>query len=627
MAYRALSAALGLLLFGLFATPSACTPVGRGSLEHDVEDLLAINKRQGGVFSVLGVVGLGDKTVHPRLEIRELEKNADQWNVYLLGMYRFQNMNQGNKLSYYQIAGIHGRPYIPWDGVNAVDGGGGGYCTHGSNIFLPWHRPYLALFEEILYLNARQAVLEFPDGELKNRYNNALTTFRMPYWDWAAAPPAGEGVMPWSVQRPTISVVLPNGTATIPNPLFSYTFRPISRDDFVDSPWTTFPSTLRDPSSNEANAASRNDLVALELDRMRSNLQSRVYNVLALQHNYTEISNDRRPGDSIESIHDVLHNTLGSDGHMSYLAYSAYDPIFWLHHTNVDRIFAIWQALNPDSYVVPEANPYSTFTAAANSVADITNLVTALHPFHRNDAGDFWTSESSRHTDVYAYTYPELAGLNPNDTSPLVSKVNTLYGPKPTRPQQTKRGTSTIAGAPNFSGQRQYIADIKVHKFGLDGSFNVYVFLGDTLLADEPLGGSDSNSNSNSKQWSAAPSFVGITGFLAQNGVTNVQKKTQEANGAVPLTAALEAKMRAGELRSMQEDVVSAYLQRNLRWRIAKTDGQVIDVDAAPGFQLSTVWAEVEPAKSAAEFPKVKGEYRVLIEATDGRPGGFHTGD
>jgi hypothetical protein len=57
------------------------------------------------VYPVLGVRGLGVGTTHPRLEIRELERNKDQLNVYLLGLQRLQNMAQNDKLSYYQIAG------------------------------------------------------------------------------------------------------------------------------------------------------------------------------------------------------------------------------------------------------------------------------------------------------------------------------------------------------------------------------------------------------------------------------------------------------------------------------------------------------------------------------------------
>lgn len=57
-------------------------------------------------YPVLGIKGQGANTIHPRLEIRELEKNTDQFNVFLLGLQRFQNMSQDDKLSYFRVAGM-----------------------------------------------------------------------------------------------------------------------------------------------------------------------------------------------------------------------------------------------------------------------------------------------------------------------------------------------------------------------------------------------------------------------------------------------------------------------------------------------------------------------------------------
>jgi hypothetical protein len=62
-------------------------------------------QRQAARYPVLGVRGLGVDGPHPRLEIRELERNKDQLNVYLLGLQRLQNTPQSDPLSYYQIAG------------------------------------------------------------------------------------------------------------------------------------------------------------------------------------------------------------------------------------------------------------------------------------------------------------------------------------------------------------------------------------------------------------------------------------------------------------------------------------------------------------------------------------------
>lgn len=40
------------------------------------------------------------------MEIRDLEKNhPDQWNLYLLGLRDFQQINEDEPSSYYQIAG------------------------------------------------------------------------------------------------------------------------------------------------------------------------------------------------------------------------------------------------------------------------------------------------------------------------------------------------------------------------------------------------------------------------------------------------------------------------------------------------------------------------------------------
>jgi hypothetical protein len=53
-------------------------------------------------FSVVGVQGTG---VHPRQDIRELEKDTETWNLFLQALARFQAMDQDKKLSYYQVAG------------------------------------------------------------------------------------------------------------------------------------------------------------------------------------------------------------------------------------------------------------------------------------------------------------------------------------------------------------------------------------------------------------------------------------------------------------------------------------------------------------------------------------------
>ena len=208
-------------------------------LKHEVEAVataqnLDLKRQQNPTIAITGINAFG---VQPRLEIRQLEANTDQWNIFLFGLRRFQHTDQSDMTSYYQIAGIHGRPYMAWNDVQAAEGvESPGYCTHLLSLFLAWHRAYLALFEQTLYQHIVDAVNEFPAGSERQRYASAALSWRFPYWDWAAAPPSGQGVYPASVQSPTINVTMPNGTTTVRNPLYSYRFHPVSVDDFYFDP-------------------------------------------------------------------------------------------------------------------------------------------------------------------------------------------------------------------------------------------------------------------------------------------------------------------------------------------------------------------------------------------------------
>lgn len=110
-----------------------------------------------------------------------------------------------------------------------------GYCPHVSNMFGPWHRPYLALFEQILHDRAVEVAKEYPAGDSRDRAMATADKVRLPYWDWAMNPPnSEEGCMPSSLRRPMATVTFPNGTTgNIANPLYRYDFHPLNYDDFA----------------------------------------------------------------------------------------------------------------------------------------------------------------------------------------------------------------------------------------------------------------------------------------------------------------------------------------------------------------------------------------------------------
>ena len=128
------------------------------AIEAHMEEISSeLEKRQStGFTAITGVCSSGTasngqcnsgRTASPRLEIRDLKKNADQWNLYILGMERFQAKDKNDRLSYYQVSGVHGRPFQTWNNFPTPLLNQAGFCPHAQALFGSWHRPYLAIYE------------------------------------------------------------------------------------------------------------------------------------------------------------------------------------------------------------------------------------------------------------------------------------------------------------------------------------------------------------------------------------------------------------------------------------------------------------------------------------------------
>lgn len=92
------------------------------------------------------------------------------------------------------------------------------------------------------------------------------------------------------------------------------------------------------------------------------------------------------PSGSLEAIHGRYHVLIGGQsGHMSSVPVAAFDPMFWLHHCQIDRWFATWQAVHPDSW--------------------FDNDMGSLLPFRTAKSPEkFWTSRGSVDTESFGYT-------------------------------------------------------------------------------------------------------------------------------------------------------------------------------------------------------------------------------
>lgn len=100
-------------------------------------------------------------------------------------------------------------------------------------------------------------------------------------------------------------------------------------------------------------------------------------------------------------------------------------------YSNVDRLFALWQAIHPDgrdSFVTAQPTESGTFTTTVGSTETKTSPLT---PFY-NAADSFWTSDGVRSTLTLGYAYPETQSWNfasPKELqSSVADAVNRLYG-------------------------------------------------------------------------------------------------------------------------------------------------------------------------------------------------------
>src|SRR6266536_1399634 len=76
----------------------------RSHARYNVRSWADLEPRQSGTYAITGIQNStsGDGSVPFRLEIRQLQANADQWNLYLLALERLQTVpDQSDKLSHY----------------------------------------------------------------------------------------------------------------------------------------------------------------------------------------------------------------------------------------------------------------------------------------------------------------------------------------------------------------------------------------------------------------------------------------------------------------------------------------------------------------------------------------------
>lgn len=244
--------------------------------------------------------------LHVRREVRSLGSNDPTLRHYadaVGAMERGREHEQTDPTSWLFQAAIHGTIVKAESELARKHWN---QCTHGSWFFVSWHRIYVYYFEEIV----RSQIEKLHGSE-------AAEAWALPYWNYCR----GEEY------------------ASLPE-----TFRKETWDDGTRN-WLYV----------EERGEGINEGAELPAFAIRSDLALERPHFLGTEEFGGEeetVAQFAEKGGIFEGTpHGSVHDNVG--GWMSRIKTAAKDPIFWLHHCNIDRIWAEWIAQgegreNPD---------------------------------------------------------------------------------------------------------------------------------------------------------------------------------------------------------------------------------------------------------------------------------------
>jgi len=237
--------------------------------------------------------------------------------------------------------------------------------VHWSWHFLPWHRGYVFFLERILAQALKEQGLDD-------------STFAYPFWDW------------------TVHQEIPNTkervARNLASPLWGYD---LTQENMVSADTLGFDNLAlyngnRGPSLAKSQMTPDNEVAASSKAHVleTSRYMSPEYINLALTLPWEEfggkVDTDRTSQGIIESNphndgHDWCGTRFGSNRDMGTLKYAALDPIFFMHHANIDRIFSLYRGEMPD-LDGPWGQQVYTYTDADGSdvTVSVKDIMTTL---------------------------------------------------------------------------------------------------------------------------------------------------------------------------------------------------------------------------------------------------------
>jgi tyrosinase len=261
--------------------------------------------------------------VRVRRDIWELGDEANPWRdpairAYadaISAMQRLNTSDPSNGANWSNQAAIHARR----PGTAPVAGRLENQCQHASWYFLPWHRMYLYWFEGIIRSHMSAAVAE---------------TWALPYWNYSDV--AARRALPPAFRQRT----LPGGR---PNPLFV-----VQRQQ----------RPLNVNAGARLSAAAVSTSAALAPSRFTRSSVGAPPGFGGGRTGFHHGTSGGGAGPLEGTPHGDVHVEVGgrAGGFMSSFGTAALDPIFWLHHCNLDRLWERWRRA-PSGGHPPGSNP------------------------------------------------------------------------------------------------------------------------------------------------------------------------------------------------------------------------------------------------------------------------------
>ena len=414
----------------------------------------------------------------------------------------------------------------------------------------------MLLFEQTLNALAQQIAATYPSNYAA-QYKQAAVSLRAPFWDWAA-----ETYVPAATVNSMVTIHVPNGQAlkqvSVPNPLFSYAFP----QQAIDGQFGKFykgTKSVRCPAPNNWPGTANSDLASRPYKQW-------TYDIFTTSPDFATFATTGSNGVSLEGVHNAIHWDATCGGMFLKTQWSGFEPLFMLHHANVDRLWAYWEYSKPN--VASWSVPYAGGSRWGVKPGTQITANSPLQPFFQAN-GSPHTTNSVNSITKFGYSYVGLeyweksAAQMQNDS---IAIINQLYG------SGTSVSTSASVSLKRSQGDLvRYFVEIDL----------------DVTQVERPC-----------------QVTVSIKGHTAGSMVVMPQPATGITHGGFTLDNAVWA---AGVHGNDVETTMSA-IQNLLEVEIVTADGTTISVSSVPSLNVQVQNLNVTQPASINEFPQVVGK-------------------